>query len=113
MAASSSARRICPLGINCPQLTDRPWQGRRASEREASLVLGLQVAPVTGGVHGQTHPERRSARGGIAFDDPAMVADELRDQSKSEATSLRLGGDEKIEKIPEQPGRHARTRVAA
>src|SRR3954449_3843927 len=112
MAASSSARRICPLGINCPQLTDRPWQGQGASEREASLVLGLQVAPIAGGIHGQTHSERRSARGWVALNDPAMIADELRDQSKSKATSLRLGGDEGIEQLREQLGRHAGAVVA-
>ena len=90
IAASSSARRMCPLGM--------------------ALVLKFGAAAVAGAVHGQQDAERRAPRGRIAFDDAPVIADDLRHQGKSEATSLGLGGDEWVEQVAagdrrECPGR--------
>ena len=48
-------------------------------------------------MHGHQDLERRAVGIAVALDDAPMVADDLRDQSKSEASAGRLGGDEGIE----------------
>ena len=45
------------------------------------------------------HAERRSARKGFTFDDPAMVTDQLRYKCKSQARAGDLGRDEGVEQI--------------
>src|SRR3954463_14810384 len=97
MAASSSATRIFPFGMELGL---------------DLLALAVSATPVAGAVHRQEDAERGSAGRGVAFDDPAMVADDLRNQGKSEATSLGLGGDERVEQVGQEVERHAGAVVA-
>jgi hypothetical protein len=83
---------MCPLGIGI-----RPKIG---------------FAPVAGGVHRQEHAEGRAPRGGVAFDDPAVVADDLRNQGKSEATSLGFCGHEGVEQLLDEVRRDSGPAVA-
>jgi hypothetical protein len=92
IAASSSARRICPLGI-----------GIRPQSR---------VRAITGAVHRQQQAERSASRSRVALNDPAVVAHDLRHQGKSEATSLGFGGDEGVEQLLDEVGRNAGPAVA-
>src|SRR3954471_10875073 len=60
---------------------------------------------------GHQNTKDRSSRLRLAFDDPAVIADDLGDQCKSEAGAGRLGRHEGIEKMRQQVFRHARTVV--
>src|SRR5215469_1051309 len=86
MAESSSAMRIVPAGMS----------GSFAAFR------GL----------GQKNSEDGAARHGIAFDDTAMVADDLGNQSKAQAGTAALGRDERIEDVGHEIWRHAGAIVA-
>ena len=48
----------------------------------------------------------------LAFDDAAVIADDLGDQRKAEARAVGLGGDERIEQVRHQIVRDARAVVA-
>src|SRR5579885_267824 len=87
MAASSSAIRMLPVGMALSCLRD----GRR-------LADGLVVAAV----YRHQHAEHGASRRGLAFNDPAVIADDLRHQREAEPASRRLGGDEGIEKVRHQ-----------
>ncbi len=47
----------------------------------------------------------------VAFDDAAVIADDLGDERKAKAVPLRFGGDERIEQVRLQVVRHARAVV--
>src|SRR5689334_11782297 len=86
IAVSSSATSMFPAGI--------------ASSSGFAARHG--VVPCE---HRHQHAEDGMARLRLAFDDPAVIADDLGDQCKSEAGSGRLGGHERIEQVRQQVGR--------
>lgn len=47
----------------------------------------------------------------VAFDNAAMGADQLGDKRQTEARTIRLGGDERIEKMRQEIGGYARAIV--
>src|SRR3954464_3466600 len=88
MAASSSATRMLPAGIN--------------SLLGSAARLGVVTNELVASVHGHEDTERRMSRLRFAFDDPAVVTHDLRNQSKPEASSGRLGGNERVEQVRHQ-----------
>src|SRR5687768_13937918 len=92
MAASSSASSMFPVGI--------------------TFALSIGFAPVAGSEHRQQDTEGRAPRSRVAFDDAAVVADDLRNQGKSQATPLGFGGHEGFEQVGQEVGRNARSVVA-
>src|SRR5689334_8663689 len=57
--------------------------------------------------HRHQHTKNGMSRLRLALDDPAVVADNLRDQCKTEAGSGRLGGDERVEQMRQEVRRNA------
>jgi len=72
----------------------------------------LGTSAIAGLIHGQQDSERRAPGGGIELDDPAVIADDLRNPSKSETTSLGFGCDKWVEELPGNVGRNPWTVVA-
>jgi hypothetical protein len=58
-------------------------------------------------VHGHENPERRAAGKGFAFYGTTVIANDLGDQSKPQASSGRFRGDEGIVQIRQQFRRDA------
>src|SRR3979490_399228 len=92
MAASSSATKMLPVGIS------------------SSLGSAARLGVVTQ-EHGHKHAKDRSSWLRFAFDDAAVIADDLGDQSEPQPRSGRLGGDERIEQMGQEIVRNARTVV--
>src|SRR5258706_15673054 len=86
MAESSSAIRIVPAGIS--------------------------LSPVARSDFGQQNPKDGASRYRLAFDDAAMIADDLCNQRQAEARATAFRGDEGIEDVRHKVGRHARAIVA-
>src|SRR5262249_59502117 len=57
---------------------------------------------------GHQYAKGRSSRLRLTLDDPAVIADDLRHQCKTEAAAGRLGGDERIEQVRQEGVWHAR-----
>src|SRR5690349_18365298 len=93
IAASSSATRMLPAGISV-------LSGSAARLGAVTRELGHQYA--------KGCPSRLR----FTFDDPAMIADDLRHQCKTEAAAGRLGGDEGIEQVRQEVVWHAGAVVA-
>src|ERR1044072_3875723 len=96
IAESSSATSMFPAGI--------------VSSSGSATRQGVVACE-----HRHQNAENGVTRLRLALDDPAMVADDLGDQCKTEAASGRLGGDEGIEQVEQmrhQVGRHAAAVVA-
>ena len=60
----------------------------------------------------QQHAENGAPGNGVAFDYPAMVANDLGHQRQAKSGAVHLGGDEGIENIRQKIGRYARAIVA-
>src|SRR5215831_9524818 len=60
---------------------------------------------------GHQYAKGRSSRLRLTLDDPAVIADDLRHQCKTEAAAGRLGGDERIEQVRQEVGRYPRAVV--
>ena len=58
-------------------------------------------------IGGHQHAERRAARLRIAFDDAAVVADDLGNKGETKAGTIRLGGDERLEEMGDHVLGHA------
>src|SRR5215471_5730724 len=60
---------------------------------------------------GHQYAKGRSSRLRLTFDDPAVIADDLRHQCKTEAAAGRFGGDEGIEQMRQEVLGHPRAIV--
>src|ERR1700694_4778413 len=78
-----------------------------------AMYLPRARAVVRGGpvLHGQEHAEDGAGRLAVAFDDAAVVVDDLGDEREAEPGSVGLGGDEGIEQMLLQVIGDARTVV--
>src|ERR1022692_951212 len=92
MAASSSATKMLPVGIS------------------SSLGSGARLGVVTQ-VHGHEHTKDRTSWLRLAFDDAAVIADDLGDKREAQSRPGRLGGHERVEQMREQIVRDARAVV--
>ncbi len=102
----------------------RPRQGLVEHRADRGVVVGekdlstghgvrshiSERTAVIGAVHGKQNAEGGAARSGIAFDDAAMIADDLGHEREAEAASLRFRRHEGIEQIAHEIGRNARAR---
>src|SRR5262249_52384456 len=94
-------------------------RGWRRRTRNADAMAGFEWAlfkmtlfKMFGGAeHRQQHAEGGLPRQRLAFDDAAMIADDLGDQCEAKTAAGRFGGDEGIEQVRKQIFRHARTIV--
>src|SRR5579872_5589083 len=75
-------------------------------------LLRLRAAAVARGIHWHQHAEGGPPRGRIALNGTPMIADDLGDQCKSEATSGSFSGDERLEEMRLDLGRDPGSIVA-
>jgi hypothetical protein len=101
--AEIAARVKPPLLIT---MSDAAWQEQlkqlaaNVHDASASVAAGARVEAISAiDRHGEHNPENGSTRLTVKFDHPTMIADNLGDQSKSKASSVLLGGNERIEQI--------------
>src|SRR2546430_91873 len=87
IAESSSATSIFPAGI--------------ASSSGSATRRGVVSCE-----HRHQHTENGVSRLRLAFDDPAVVADDLGDQREAESGTARLRRHERIEQMRQQVSRH-------
>src|SRR3984893_18809943 len=92
MAASSSATKMLPVGIS------------------SSLGSAARLGVVTQ-EHGHEHAKDGSSWLRLAFDDAAVIADDLGDQRQAEPRSGRLGGHERVEQVRQEIVGNARAVV--
>src|ERR1700704_4320464 len=92
MAASSSATKMLPVGIS--------------SSSGSAARLGVVTQE-----HGHKHAKDRTSWLRFAFDDAAVIADDLGDQREAQPRPGRLGGHERVEQMRYQIVGNARTIV--
>src|SRR5438552_3203686 len=92
IAASSSATSMFPAGIT--------------SSSGSATRQGVVSCE-----HRHQHAEHGVSRLRLAFDDPAVIADDLGDQREAKPRAGRLGGHERIEQVRQQVGGHTRAVV--
>src|ERR1700738_4459214 len=103
MAASSSAMRIFPVAINLhlpaggkPARTCRVLKSCLVFLDSASLSRASRPGQH---IQGHVNPERRAAGKRLAFYGTSVIANNLGNQSKPQASSGRFRGDEGIVQI--------------
>ena len=77
------------------------------------FTSSMSSSGTAAGMGRHQNAEGGAARLRLAFDDAAMVADDLGDQRQAEAGAVGLGGDERIEEVGQHVLRHARPVVDA
>src|SRR5688572_17666208 len=106
MAASSSATSMLPAGM---AILVRNFCVLSSPVRFAhELRFAVARRPRIPGVHWHQHSEYGVAWLGLAFDDPAMIADDLGDQREPQPGSGRLRRHERIEQVRQEIGRNPR-----
>src|SRR5262245_32766473 len=77
--------------------------------RMLPLIMLAYCSPMRSFVFSHRHQgtEHREAWPRIAFDNPAMVADDLGDERQTKSRAVKLGGDERIEEMRHEISRNA------
>src|SRR5262245_22199158 len=94
MAVSSSAIRIVPRAM-CRPFHFSSWE--RASRSGQCLQLRCRVTRAI--LHGEEHAKHGSFGFAVAFDDAAVVANDLGDEREAKSGAGALGGDKRIKQM--------------